>query len=87
MTEKVNPIEAYRVDVFGNTRSDFDTCIVALNVQANTAALVCRALSGMAEEMTDNEQTQVLTAAYATLKAMVETMNEALTVLYDCEVS
>ena len=83
--ENKNLIEKYRVDVYGNIRNDFDTCIVALNEQANKGALVCCALSNIAQDMATDEQTQIITAAHDILKAMVETMNEALTVLYDCE--
>ena len=84
-TNTTNLIEAYRIDVYGNTRNDFDTCIVALNEQADKGALVCCALSNIAQDMATNEQTQIITAAHATLKAMVETMNAALVVLDDCE--
>ncbi len=83
--ESKNLIEKYRVDVYGNTRNDFNTCVTALNDQANMGALVCCALSDMAQDMTTDEQAQVIAAARDTLKAMVETMNAAISVLWDCE--
>lgn len=80
-------LEPYRVDVYGNVRGDFDTCLSALNDQADNVALVHRALDGMNDETTDNEHAQVLTAAHDTLGRAVQIINKALMLLADCAVA
>ena len=86
MSKENTIIEAYREDVGGNARNDFDMCLAAISAQSDSMALVCRALDGMDQEMTDNQHTQVLTASHETLKNALDVINEALTVLADCEV-
>ena len=87
MTNATDLLAKYRVNVYGEERCDFDLCLTALNVQVDNVALVHRALDGMAEEMTTNEHTQVIMAAYDMLGNAVLVMNKALTVLADCEVA
>ena len=77
-------LEPYRVDVYGNEREDFHMCLAALNDQCDKIALVHRAMDGMSQEVTDNQHSQVLMAAYDTLGTAVAVMNKALTVLADC---
>ena len=86
MTGNYENLEAYRVDVYGKERNDFELCLAAINAQANSIALVCRALDGMGHEMTDNQHTQVLTVAHETLKHALDVINEVIAVLPDCEV-
>lgn len=86
-TSKPDPLEAFRADAYGNARGDFDTCLAALNAQADAAALVCRALDGMANETHNEEHAQVIAAAHAALCSIVVKMDAALDVLADCEVA
>ena len=80
-------LEEYRVNTYGNTRSDFDMCDVALNDAADMVALVYRALDGIDEATTNNEHAQVLMAAHRELGRALEIINKSLTVLADCEVA
>lgn len=78
-------LEPYKVDVYGNVRSEFETVQVALNDSVDNIALVHRALNELGAEMTTNEHTQILTAATKILAETVATMNVSLTILADCE--
>ena len=83
--ENINPLDAYRIDVQGNTRSDYGACVCALNDQCNMITLVNRAISELSCEVSVNEHAQVLAAASDALRGVAATMNAALTTMADCE--
>ena len=85
MTNYNRALEAYRVNVYGERRNDFDMCLVALSSQLNKITLTSRAIKDMSEETANDEHARTLIAAYEMLRDIAGVMGATITVLTDSD--
>ena len=78
-------LEKYRTTVYGSTRNDFTTVEATLFSQANKLDVVCKAVKAIEKETTDDDSIGALMGVSDMLSEIVQTMNQALSLLEDCE--
>lgn len=72
-----DPLAAYRVDVCGDTRSDYNAALVAICSKRDELALTQVAIAILSEDVTDENHARILTAAADIIKNAVDTISAA----------
>lgn len=83
--KSLNPFEKYRMDVYGNARSDFEVVEVALFCQISKLAVACKAVEAIKNDLNDDDSMCVLLGVHDMLSEVMQTMNETLSLLDECE--
>ena len=78
-------LERYRTNVYGTSRNDFATAQNALFDQTNRLAVVCKAVETIEKETGDSDSIGFLMGVSEMLNEILQTMNQALSLLDDCE--